>query len=223
MNEIHLIKNLHFEDALFCNSLGERTNPFMRQGDLDSACAVYSLMMMLVLHQKVKRSELEFRESKPGYSSIKRLQDKFLHGMIGLYRGGYYFNTLSNELSSCFKSKATATTYSTIKKREDYVTKDELNRIIMKNIDDGKPVEIGFTYKGQECGHAVVAIGYQIYKDRMILYCFDPGFELPYTSFWNSVIEVDLEPDNRKKWTADYIRPTGFLDVVNVDEILIID
>lgn len=223
MNEIHFIKNLHFDEGLWCNSFGKADKPFMRQGDLDGACAVYSLMMMLVLHQKVKRCDLVNRESKPGYTANKRLQDQFLSGLIGLYRGGYDFQTLRDELHSCFKSKATATVYTTDKDIEGNVTKDELNRIIMKTIDAGNPVEVGFMYKGYDGGHAVVAVGYQLFKGRMILYCFDPAFELPFTSFWNSVIDVDLEVDGRMKWTAGYIEPSGNINVVNVDEILVID
>lgn len=223
MNEIHFIKNLYFNTELRCGSFGKGAKPFMRQGDLDGACAVYSLMMMLVLHQKVRRSELENRESTPGYTSVKRLQDQFLSGLIGLYRGGYDFQTLRDELHSCFRSKATATVYTTDKDIEGHVTKDELNRIIMKTIDAGNPVEIGFVYKGLSGGHAVVAIGYQLFKGRMMLYCFDPSFEMHYTSFWNSVIDIELEPDTETKYTADYIMPTGSIQMVDLDEILLID
>ena len=99
----------------------------MRQGDLDGACAVYSLMMMLVLHQKVNKNDLKNRESSPGYSANKRLQDQFLHGLIGLYRGGYDFQTLRGDLHSCFKSKATATVYTTDKNIEGHYWMDNVD------------------------------------------------------------------------------------------------
>lgn len=223
MNEIHFIKNLHFDGELWCNSFGKAAKPFMRQGELDSACAVYSLMMMLVLHEKVKPTDLTKQECTPGRTSVRRLQDQFLYGLPGLYRGGYDFKTLRDELHSCFKSRATATSYCTYKKRDDYVTKDELNKLIMETIDKGYPVEVGYTVKGPRCGHAMVAIGYQLYKDRMLLFCLDPGFDLPRTAFWNSILDIQLEADKRMKYTADYIPSAYWQDTVNVDEILIID
>lgn len=196
----------------------------MRQGDLDGACAVYSLMMMLVLHQKVNKNDLKNRESSPGYSANKRLQDQFLHGLIGLYRGGYDFQTLRGDLHSCFKSKATATVYTTDKNIEGHVSKDELNKLIMDTIDKGNPVEVGYSVKGPRCGHAMVAIGYQLHKNnRLILFCLDPSYDLPRTALWNSVLVIYLDMDKHKKYTADYIPNDYWMDNVDIDEILVID
>lgn len=100
---------------------------FMRQGDLDGACAIYSLMMMLIIHHRINRRDLISRDKKPGYTSVKRLQDEFIRDLPGLYKGGYFFDNLSDKLSSSFKKVAKAITYTTISGRYDNVSKAGLH------------------------------------------------------------------------------------------------
>lgn len=224
MDTIHYIHNIHYDWGMISDYYLKGGEVFMRQGDLDSACAVYSLMMMLIIHQRVNQHQLTTSNTnETGYTSIKRLKNQFLYGIIGRYREGYTFDTLNAELQQSFKKVATATTYSTIKDREDQISKADLHNTIIDTIDAGYPVEIGFAYEGKRGGHAVVAVGYVPYKNRIQVLCLDPGHDLPATAFWNVIIEIPLDFNHRKKYTDTYFTPDGKHEPVSVEEILIID
>ena len=228
MKPIQFIDNLSFSvDGYFTaiGSSGRSSSIFMRQGDLDAACAVYSLMMMLIFNRRVTRRALITRENKPGYTSIMRLQDEFIGSLPGLYKDGYFFNDLSDKLRTSFKKVATATTFSTISDREDYVSKQELNNKILETLKSGFPVQIGYTYKGGESGHSVVAIGFQDYHEAgfLRLFCLDPGHELNSLAFWNNIIDVNLNINSRIKYQDCSHADIKYLNTIKVDEILIID
>ena len=202
------------------------TELFLRQGDLDGACAVYSLMMLLMIHKKVNRKELENREAAQritdgGYNSYMRLQDHILGELPGLYQKGYFFIDLAAKLHQCFKKEATASVYKAYNKRANSKAKQELGKIITETINAGYPVEIGFSGKGY--GHAVVAIGYTNYNTNLRLFCLDPAFGLGKTAFWNSIIDVDYFSPGKAIYSDKYYTPDGKLDVITVDEILTID
>ena len=215
--EIKLIENLHFDEQLLCNSFGKAARPFMRQGDLDGACAIYSLMMMLILNKKVKRSELESRGKGKGYTSSRRLQDEFLGSIPGLYKKGFHFGAIAEKLHSSYGKIANATVFD-----ESSMDKAQLHEKIKEVLDGGKPVEVGFTFKGGTSGHAVVAVGYISYKTRIQLLCFDPAYELPCNAFWNSIIDIETDLPN-KVYSDAYCKPDSKVESVHVDEILIID
>lgn len=225
MRDIHFIDNLDFlrDGELTAKGSNGRPNEvFMRQGDLDTACAVYSLMMMLVMHRRVNRKDLTTRENKTGYTSLMRLQDTFLASLSGMYQAGYLFGNLRDELHSSFRSVATATVYTT-SKGEDQVEKVEFRKIIRETIDAGYPVQVGFSRSGKDGGHALVAIAYQLVHtdtEFLRLFCLDPAFELHPQSFWNTIIDINLQPDNRVTY-ADYNHSED--RSINVDEILVID
>jgi len=225
MNTINLINNLHFDDRLLCNGpTGKASEFFVRQGDLDKACAVYSLMMMLIIHKKIKRSDLDRIEQKPGRTSKQRLQKQFLYDIVGIYHGGYFFDALVGELRSSFASKAKAVSFNSFdKQRDDFISKSDLHNTIKETLDSGFPVEIGFTYDNKVDGHAVVAIGYTIYKTRMQLFCLDPAGECPNTSFWNSIVDIELDNKIRKRFSDSYHTINGDMQVVSVDEALTIE
>lgn len=228
MNTIHFIDNIHFDYGRLLSNAPSKLKAgevFVRQGDLDGACAVYSLMMMLIINKKVTKGDLVKRDKNAGYTAKKRLQDKFLSGIIGLYRGGYYFDALAEDLKESFAKVATASTYCVgYPDRDDVVLKDELHNKIMETIDAGKPVEIGFAFKGGNGGHAVVAIGYCQYKSRIQLFCLDPAYNLPQTSLWNTIIEIETKSDKRKTYTDTCFTPEDqSVNSIDVDEILIMD
>jgi len=225
MTTIKLINNLHFDDRLLCNGpTGKASELFIRQGDLDRACAVYSLMMMLIINKKIKRNDLERKDQKPGRTSLQRLQKQFLYDIVGIYRGGYFFDTLAGELKSSFASKAKAVSYNSFdNQREDFISKSDLHSTIRETLDSGFPVEIGFTCDNRVDGHAVVAIGYTIYKNRMQLFCLDPAEECPKTSFWNSIVDIELDNKTRKRFTDSYHTINGDTHLISVDEILTIE
>ena len=197
---------------------------------MDSSCAVYSLMMMLMIHKKVTYNELYSREeaqrlSDGGWNSVMRLQDEFLRNLKGHYRSeecGFFFDELQEKLKSCFDKEAKAKVIQCIGSKSNTPKKKELKDSIIKRLDEGYPVEIGFTFEGGKEGHAVVAIGYTIHKHILRLLCLDPGFDLPKTSFWNSIIDIDYDKPNNKLYADSYITPEDS-NWVSVDEILTIE
>ena len=225
MNPINFIDNLSFSaDGILVSAGSNRRNAeiFMRQGDLDSACAIYSLMMMLIINNRVNRKDLVSRDKKRGYTSIKRLQDEFLAGLPGLYKEGYFFNTIKEKLCSSFKKVASAETFTTLnyKDREDIISKSELHKKIKETLESGFPVQIGFSYKGGRGGHAVVAIGFQELQNKLRLFCLDPAYNLAQQAFWNTIIDINLEGNLKSTYQDNYY--SGKEKSVSVDEILII-
>lgn len=234
MESIKLIKDLWYDTRdRILYTWGKHSfkvsNFFIRQGDLDASCAVYSLMMMLMLHKKVTYNELTDRskakgDSKGGRTAKMKLQDMFLHDMDGLYRtdSGYNFNKLAEDLHSCYRKYAKATPLEFDRIKSNSEEKKELKQGIIKRIDEGYPAEIGFTYEGGKDGHAVVAIGYTTHKSYLRLFCLDPGHELPRTSFWNCVIDV-YNKDDISQTYSDLYSTENDCQSVCVDEILTIE
>ena len=232
MEPIKFIKNLSFSnknELIACGSNGRGDEIFMRQGDLDGACAIYSLMMMLIINRRINRKQLICRDSKPGYTSVKRLQDQFLGNLRGLYQAGYFFDALSNELKSSYRKVATAVTFSTITdskpKRKDIVSKSEMHAKIRETLDAGFPVQIGYSYKKGNSGHSVVAVGYQEYDsgEFLRLFCLDPSHEITPLSFWNNIIDIKLDYNSRNKYQDWSHADAPNWNICNVDEILIIE
>lgn len=236
MQPIKFIKDFYWERELVTSGRTNNVYPlFAHQGDLDAACAVYSLMMMLMIHSRVNRPELENRQqaqkaTKGGYNSYMRLQDRLLSGLPGLYKDGYYLSELSDELKSCFKNKATAKVEEAIGSRCNSKKKHDLTEKIKNTIDKGFPVQIGFSYKRFNAGHSVVAIGYTVSEANLRLLCLDPASEMPLTSFWNAIIDMPYYLPNSRVYSdlyyAPFTSPDSFKDwplEVTVDEILTID
>ncbi len=227
MHLFTFIRNFYWENGLFTEGRNRSMNSlFARQGDLDGACAVYSLMMMLMIHKKVNRQELEDRKQAQkatdgGWNSYMRLQDQFLSGLIGLYKDGYCFDQLADELRVCFKKKAKAVVTKAYNKRSSSKEKKELTEKIVETIKAGYPVEIGFTYKNKG-GHAVVAIGYCKAIDKLRLFCLDPGFEMPETGFWNAIIDMEYDIHGNAVYSDIHYSKYGVREGT-VDEILTIE
>lgn len=228
MNEIHFVNDFFWDGELLSRGRGKGANPlFARQGDLDAACAVYSLMMMLLLHKRVNRSQLESRKAAQkvtggGYNVYMRFQDKFLGELPGLYQDGYFLKKLAKKLNDCFKTVATATPHSIDCVPADSPKKQNLVKSIMETIDAGYPVEIGFSRRSRS-GHAVVAIGYTRHNTDVRLFCLDPAFDIAPTAFWNSIIDMSYFEPAKAIYSDKYFTPNGNMEKVIVDEILTID
>lgn len=216
MNNIQIVSNLSITEAqLQCSEAnGKKVNAFFRQGDLDNACAIYSLMMLLLISSKVKRSELEGTSKGKGFTGVRRLQHEFLYERKDVFKEGYYFDKLSADLKRAF-SKYTETESYCI---DENTANEDLHSKILKELEEDRPVEIGFSRKGRNGGgHAVLAVGYQMLPNKIRLFCLDPAYEMPKCSYWNNII--DLSTDYRSKATyLDYNHVEDQL--VNVDQIL---
>ena len=178
INSIRLnTKGVQVKDAT-----GKYVKLHKRQGDMDGACAVYSLSMALLCLGAVTKEDLDI------YPKVdKRTQKgKFLSHFLeeqGLVRGGYCFSTLAKEINSqCFGVNA-------IRKRPK--DKNELISLIADTIDEDSPIIISTDFT--DGGHAMLAIGYETNDEKddiTKILCLDPGEEAPIFSYWNCIVDV---------------------------------
>lgn len=110
---IHIIDKV----SLTSNGLvatGTKDLIHLHQGDMDGACAVYSLMMCLISNRSIKRLDVTDLDKKhDGRSSKGRLMDTFLNNAKGLVREGYELEVLNTELLHAFKKCVSTAWYST--------------------------------------------------------------------------------------------------------------
>lgn len=160
----------------------------IRQGDIDGACAVYSLMMNLLILKTISRVQIE-----DVYDNIKKSPEteKLFHEFFdkhGMIRGGFYFDQLTKLVNRVYGEVVTAQ-YSNI---NDNFRETDFCELVKTAIDDNIPIILGMDFKTGG-GHAVLAIGYEYDEDGIFnVFCLDPGYECNPTSYWNMVIALNL-------------------------------
>ena len=181
MAEIRIIDKVRLsQDGLVVS--GTKQPAHLRQGELDGACAVYSMMMCLVIERIIKRNIItNVPQDLRRNTSDGRLVNHFLEKQ-GMVVNGYELKVLQEELQSAFKKKVDTVYYH----REDTDAIDE----IINCIDDNHPIEICFSRK-RNYGHAIVVIGYQKVNNNIRLYCLDPGYPIDECQLWNNILEID--------------------------------
>jgi len=173
---------------------GKLTRVFAKQGDLDGSCGIYSLMMMLIFHQKLDWEDLIDCERAKGCEFVGNIQRQFLHGLDGLCCGGNKLQEISDRVNKCFGSKI-CETYTTEPDTPNTVSRSILQEMIRMYLDDRQPVMIGYS-KPSGPGHALVAIAYRREaKNRLRLFCLDPSHGVPFMQLWNTVIDLDYLSD----------------------------
>ena len=80
---------------------GKLTRVFAKQGDLDGSCTIYSLMMMLIFHQKLDWEDLIDGERAKDFEFVSRIQHEFLHGLNGLCTGGFKLREIAGRVNKC--------------------------------------------------------------------------------------------------------------------------
>lgn len=164
---------------------GTKQEVHLQQGAMDGACAVYSMMMCLIIARAIHRNDIvTLDDSKiKGNTSKGRLIRNFLYNN-GLVRNGYELNDLEDELLHSFQ-KVVHTEYYSIKQDGNGFIPNIINAL-----DNNDSVELGFSYK-RKGGHAVVAIGYEKNAMGILLYVLDPGYPMPLGQYWNNVIQIN--------------------------------
>lgn len=179
----------------------------LRQGELDGACAVYSMMMCLIIEKITNRNMLKNPpEDLKRSTSDGRLVRFFLENQ-GMVVNGYWIKKLHEDLKSAYKKKVNSYYFSC----DDTNIADE----IIKCLDDNHPVEIAFNYMAGMNGHAVVAIGYKIEKKTISLFCVDPSYPMDECQMWNNVLEIDTK--SKAKYNCKNVREDF---KVKIDEIM---
>ena len=142
MQTINVINNIVLKDGILHaygregNREGNVTRVFLRQGNLEGRCAVYSLMMLLMLHGILNREDLLRKVSAKAPEYIKKLKGQFNHCTTR----GYSLRELRIKLLRSFNNKIPVDVY-VIRNRD----KDNLKKIhdmIMAQIDIGYSVQL---------------------------------------------------------------------------------
>ncbi len=221
MNTIHFIDNIIYDGEKLCavGRMGYPTEVFLRQGHLDGACGVYSLLMLLMFHKMISREDLteETCCSDPPY--IKRLKKQFLNPLKGINSKGTTLKLLRDKLLRVLDNPIPVNVY-----MASYINKDGIDAVILRSkikeqLDAGHPVLLKYSRPESCIGHAVVAIGYSICEELLRIYCLGPSSPISWTSIWNNVIDVKFNYNN-EDW-PDYNHRTE--KKVDVNEILLIE
>lgn len=215
------IKNISYngERIRAIGRSGKENPVFVEQGDLDSSCGIYCLMMMLMLHKRLDREDLADKKRAADDDFVFSIQHTFLQKMNGLCKGGHYMKDISNKLNICFNAKLSEV-YEITRSKRNTVLRPGLHKMIKNHLDNGRPVMIGFR-RADGHGHSVVVIGYnKPGKKKMRLFCLDPGCQLGYMQIWNNVIDLDYNQSFDDVYT-DYNYYGGIKIIV--DQILFIN
>ena len=216
------IKNifLEAESIKAIGRSGKKTRVFAKQGDLDGSCTIYSLMMMLIFHQKLDWEDLIDGERAKDFEFVSRIQHEFLHGLNGLCTSGYKLREISDRVNKCFGSKI-CETYTTEPDTPNTVSRSILQEMIRMYLDDRQPVMIGYS-KPSGPGHALVAVAYRREAwNRLRLFCLDPSHGVPFMHPWNTIIDLDYRSSgdddftDTNYWTEKKVCVNDFLVIVD--------
>ena len=190
MTTIKIVSNLklHPQKGLLSkDSTGKWIDVHHQQGDLDGACAVYSVIMNLLILGMIDKEEICV------YSSIDKRKRKgkllsYLLEKQGLVRDGYHFRTLAADIRNYANFTANQ---KLAKSREDAIN------IIQTHIDNDSPIIISVVGEicGEEWAHALLAIGIE-YSENDVptkILCLDPGAPSPICTYWNCIIDVSTK------------------------------
>ena len=217
MTKINIIDNIVMNNGRLraINRIGDKTRVFLKQGNLEGDCAVYSLMMMLTVHKKIYDDELCMENNLvPAY--VKQLRKLFLYKRRVR---GYKLEELQEKLLKVFDDTISVNIYTTNPRKDEHKDFDDLYSKIKKHLNSGWPVQIGFFIPNSMSGHSVVAVGYAEYDQCLRLFCLDPSWSMPYTAYWNNIIDINLENDVERKMDYEHMAER----CIKVTEILLID
>lgn len=159
----------------------------LRQGDMDGACAVYSVMMNLLILKVLTRNQVtDLRTTFKGTTSKGRLYKEFFK-VEGLCRDGFFFADINEKLSRSFRKEVSSVP-------QEYAATQSEQALYLEElrsaIDSELSLMTAISFKGG--AHAVLAIGYEEKAGFITkVFCLDPGDPISKTALWNAVIMID--------------------------------
>jgi len=184
----------------------------LQQGEMDGACAVYSMMMNLLILKVLTRNQVvNLNTTFKGNTAKGRLFKEFFV-TEGLCRDGFYFSEIKEKLSHSFAIEVTSSALQYTASLSDQTSfVEELSTAI----DNDTPLITALSFKGG--AHAVLAFGYEEQKNVVKkIFCLDPSYAISPTSFWNGVIILN---EGKGKYCHQYITDKDDYNVF-VDESL---
>lgn len=217
MTRINIIDNIVIEEGHLrvIDRLGNEKRVFLRQGYLEGECAVYSLLMMLMIHKRINDDDLILKKNKAS-SCVKQLRKIFLYKRKAR---GYDFEELQKKLLKVFDDNISVSIYTSNPLKNEHIDYNDLYLKIKKHIDSGWPVQMAFYIPELRDGHSVVVVGYAEYAKFLRLFCLDPSWGMPYSSFWNNIIDVNFDKSGEAEIDYEHMSERYVL----VTEILLID
>lgn len=217
MARINIIDNVVIKDGRLrvISSLGREKRVFLKQGNLEGECAVYSLMMMLIVHNIIDEYDLIMNNNRVS-ACVKQLRRLFLYKRRVR---GYSLEVLQKKLLKAFGDIISVKIYTTNPHKDEHLDFGNLYLKIIKHLDSGWPVQIGFYIPNSKSGHSVVVVGYAEYAKYLRLFCLDPSWGMSCSAFWNNIIDINL--DNSADIKMDYEHMSE--QYVLVKEILLIN
>ncbi len=209
---IKIIKDLDIT-ALGVSVFNRKWQPVhLQQGEMDGACAVYSMMMNLLILKVLTRNQVvNLNTTFKGNTAKGRLFKEFFV-TEGLCRDRFYFSEIKEKLSHSFAKEVTSSALQYTASLSDQTSFVEELRTA---IDSDTPLITALSFKGG--AHAVLAIGYEEQKDVVKkIFCLDPSYAISPTSFWNGVIILN---EGEGKYSHQYITDKDE-DYINVCESL---
>lgn len=180
MKDIHIIDKIELSEKGLTVK-GSKQLVHLRQGELDGACGVYSMMMCLLIEKIVKRELItDVPESLNRNTSYGRLVSQFLEKKGMVINGYEKSEDLVNDLQHAFKKNVDSRC----------LNEDSLLEEIINQLKDNHPVEISFS-RIRNFGHFVVAVGYREDDKFIDLFCLDPGYPMDKGQIWNNVLRID--------------------------------
>ena len=203
MFKIQFINNIVFKDGLLyaLDRNDNLTRVFIRQGNLEGRCTIYSLMMMLMFHKRIKREDLLHRVDRNAPSYIKRLKKQLLSSK----RRAHSLEEMRDKLLSSFDNQISVEVH-TLSRYKDYCVNAEcLHFKIKSHLDSGLPVQISFIFQNEMIGHSVVVIGYSFCESVIHLYCLDPSIRMVHTTIWNNVIDLNMNYNDSNRMDYNHM------------------
>jgi hypothetical protein len=190
------------------DALGRYAKLAYKQGDLDGACTVYSLVMCLLRYKYLSTEDLNIFVS-PDRRTAK---GKFLHEFLennGLVRDGYSFVVLRRELENYIGNDFEVTRYA------PKTPGESAQRIVELLNDDITPIISVEWDKKLEGAHAMLAIGYEMDDQGIVtkILCLDPSSDEPSVSPWNCFVDVSkTSGEYPHRVVSSIYKSTGCLD-----------
>lgn len=211
MKTIQYINKIKFSHkGVECRDLiGEWISVHLRQGDLDGACGVYSLTMVLLMLGYLSAYEISVDNDK---LDLRMNRGRFLSRFYeeqGLLRSGYSSICLRKDIARLCPDLDVI--------RKNPKDCDKAIEKIYEYLHQNIPVIISTQYNGG--GHFLVAIGAEV-SDKKIekIFCLDPGSNAPQISPWNCYITTGSKSGEYPYWCVS----ENLKYKVRVDDLIVI-
>lgn len=144
----------------------------LQQGEMDGACAVYSMMMNLLVLKVFTRSQVvNLNTTFKGNTAKGRLFKEFFV-TEGLCRDGFYFSEIKEKLSHSFAKEVTASAQQYTASLSDQAS---FVKELKAAIDDNLPLVTAISFRSG--AHAILAVGYEEQEWGVEkIFCLDPGY-----------------------------------------------